>query len=510
MCGIVGVISTLSTIKGQKYDNDICHTFDNMLWADQLRGTDGTGVMALDSENKLQIAKVAGGFNALKAHKDSGKIINFTDMNFFTIGHNRSATKGIKDNAANAHPFHEGNTCLVHNGTLHWVNQKFRDKDTKLDVDSKAATKAIDELGIKAAVNEFSGAYAFVWINAKDNSLHVLRNDQRPLGYIQTGNFVLLASEPSLAFWCAMRNNIKFEPGTKIQVFEPNKHYTWNAGELEFSVEPCERKYSYPTSGYSQGYEDEWYPAAPAHQGRVGSTTFCGDQGGRHHSSPKSTGSKGTKGKERVRLLSPHSMESPYAVGEKVTFTVTQCKRHKNLSRISIGEIINPHIGALNKHRVTGNTPMDVVDICGDGQRLEGIITAVYKTDTDYFIFDLRNIVKQPVVTSKISCHPASFVQPTPAVTPPLLPPPAEEKKESKIHDIKSGEKMVACDCCTALTPESKLVLKKRTITDTEKNVRVKMKFNVCPSCSVNLDSDMSLMAALTESHMAKLAGEIQ
>lgn len=507
MCGIVGVISTLSKVKSPTYDMSICNAFDDMLWADQLRGIDGTGVMQLDKNGGLAVMKTAGNYEDFKAKKGSSALMNFVDTSVFTIGHNRSATKGVKDTDANAHPFVEGNVALVHNGTLTWVNHKFKHKEVKLDVDSRAAAKAINELGIHAAVNEMSGAYAFVWIDKEKLTLNVLRNDQRPLGFVRTGNYILIASEPSMAIWCASRNGVAFEPGTKIQPFEVNQLYTWEPETLEFSKEACERKYThYSNSSY---VESEYWDHHPTH-GRVSSAPFHNSHFSGHYSSTgthSSSKRNRTGSKERVRLLTTQSVECPYKPNEKVIFTVERGEEHKNLTRISSGEIIDPHIDCVDKHRITGNTPLKLIDICGEQQKLEGTISAIYKTDSGYFIFDLRDIVKYEAPTKPKSLPAISYCTPVAsAVTPPI----PKNDEQGKIIDLKSGDDMVECECCGSLTPESKLVTKKRSITNTESNVRIKMKFRVCSTCDVNMSKDETLMSNMTEKRLAITGGKLQ
>lgn len=486
MCGIVGVISTLSQSKTTKWDNGIVGAFDDMLWADQLRGVDGTGIMALDSTGDLVMAKSAGSYTALKGKKDVGKIFNFVDTNHFTIGHNRSATKGVKDNAANAHPFLAGNICLVHNGTLHWVAEKYKDKNTDLDVDSKAAAEAINDLGIEKAIDEMSGAYAFVWIDKKQMTLNVLRNNERPLGYIKAGPYLLLASEPSLAVWCASRNGVKFDSDSKIEAFEPNHLYTWEVETLEFSKKKVEKKWA-SYGGYDGYYSG--YQGGVSSAGFPKSHTAAGTYQKPFTQAASSNNRSGSK--ERVRLLSPSSPECPYTVGEKVIFKPLAAKEHKNLSRLTNGEIDIPHAGIKDKHRVVGNMKFKANEVIGENQLLAGYISAVYKTDSGFFIFELRDIVKH---------IPVSYM--------PVVVPKKEEK--GNVVDMKSGDLMVSCDCCGTMTPENKLVSKKRSITDTDTGVRVKMKFRVCPTCDVTMNKDDSLIVNMTEKRMAEMGGLVQ
>ena len=94
-----------------------------MLFADQLRGSHGTGIFwdELGDSKYLKGAMPSSSFLRSKEYPEVAKDI--VRLGNFVIGHNRHATKG-EINFNNTHPFQEGDIkrrqiTLIHNGTLH-------------------------------------------------------------------------------------------------------------------------------------------------------------------------------------------------------------------------------------------------------------------------------------------------------------------------------------------------------------------------------------------------------
>lgn len=232
MCGIVGVINLRN--RTPLAQQSICNLFDQALWADMIRGSDATGVMALTGSQRLETLKVAGSYNAMYNHGRYASIQNFTDSNYFTIGHNRSATRGSKNKEANAHPFVEDNIALVHNGTLTHFNDDYRDKDWEHNVDSKALAKIVAKYGLEEGTKHFHGAYAVVWIDKETKKLHVARNTERPLGWVQLKDYWLIGSEPHMMAWLAVRNGLGV---LDIGTFDPLKEYVCDARDIGQEVD---------------------------------------------------------------------------------------------------------------------------------------------------------------------------------------------------------------------------------------------------------------------------------
>lgn len=200
MCGLVASISK-SSFGFLKKDLDM---FTQLLYADMLRGVDGTGIF-YNAKQKMPIIKSLRApipscdFIKTKEYEDA-MATSLKEANFI-VGHNRAATKG-KLTAACTHPFRENHIILVHNGTL--VSHK--ELDNKAEVDSQAICIHLAHNGVKETLSKINGAFALIWFNTKDNTLNFCRNHQRPLYIIETKNTYMLCSELELGKWICARN----------------------------------------------------------------------------------------------------------------------------------------------------------------------------------------------------------------------------------------------------------------------------------------------------------------
>jgi len=206
MCGLVGIISGHSN----GFANAEANCFQDMLFVDMLRGFDSTGVIHIDNDLSITILKEAS--NALdfmstdefkkekRASIFNGKVL---------AGHNRAATRGsITDK--NAHPFViDDKIILMQNGTYKGDHKHHKD----VEVDTEAVAHVIVENeDITTALKKINAAYALVWYNVENNTLHIIRNSERPLyiGYLKNGGFIW-ASEKSTIDWACSRNNIELK-----------------------------------------------------------------------------------------------------------------------------------------------------------------------------------------------------------------------------------------------------------------------------------------------------------
>lgn len=180
----------------------------------------------------------------------------------FAVGHNRHATMGAKT-AENAHPFQHGDVTLVHNGTMDDVfllvdNQKFT-------VDSENICYAINKQGIAETIKQMDGAYTLIWHDARDNTLNILRNEERPFHLVETSTGDWLgASEEDMLLWLYGRNkyNIvnKYVPAMKRHFeCEVGVQYVFDVANGNFALKE-EIKHELPTFlprrsyGYGYGY----------------------------------------------------------------------------------------------------------------------------------------------------------------------------------------------------------------------------------------------------------------
>ena len=236
MCGLVAMIA--KTAGGFAAKDKVM--FSQMLYADALRGFDSTGAFSVNKYNNLNMlksAQPASSFVSTKAYEEflskaylNGKVL---------VGHNRAATKGEKTDI-NAHPFIEGNTCLVHNGTLH-SHKHLKD----VTVDSHAITHSIDERGWAETYQDLYGAFALIWYDAEKKRLNIVRNNERPLWILETDQVDYIASEPDMLTWLYERNYGKSEK-------YPTKYFT------------TESLYYYDMEDLKEGFNEEALPEKKA------------------------------------------------------------------------------------------------------------------------------------------------------------------------------------------------------------------------------------------------------
>jgi len=206
MCGIVGVVCKSHFGFSQKQVD----VFHQMLFVDELRGEDSTGIIYVENDN---------GFGILKDNAPASWIASSMLHNSLLqdkirkgkalIGHNRKATVG-RVVAETAHPFVvDDKFAMVHNGTLR--GHKLL-KDTEVDSEALAhiiapvfnSTASKEEL--EEEMGKVDGAYAIASYNQEENMVFLTRNGERPLTILETPDSFMFASETGMLLWIAGRN----------------------------------------------------------------------------------------------------------------------------------------------------------------------------------------------------------------------------------------------------------------------------------------------------------------
>ena len=206
MCGIVGAVSG----RTNGFSAEELVTFRDMLVFDAVRGFDSTGVFGVTNAGDVKIrkaAKVSGSFVQTTGYDQWHNSMYFNGT--FMVGHNRAATRGvINDN--NAHPFwKDDKIILVQNGTYKGSHKHIA--DTEVDSEALAHLLARED-DVEKAVQQVDAAYALVWYNTTNHTLHMLRNSERPLYVCYTeDDTVLFASEPNFIMCAAYRNGVKLK-----------------------------------------------------------------------------------------------------------------------------------------------------------------------------------------------------------------------------------------------------------------------------------------------------------
>ena len=193
MCGIVGFITKEST----KLAVDREKFLRQALIIDTLRGDDSTGVFAVGHEQLFDdgtaywYKQLGGGGEFVDS---TGYWENFYDVEQYraVVGHNRAATVGAV-NTDGAHPFQVGPITLVHNGTLRQTHRLPTPMHKcmvptgeeglpgPVSVDSHAVAYNLANHTVEEVVKSMHGAYTLVWHDARDDSMNIIRNSERPL-----------------------------------------------------------------------------------------------------------------------------------------------------------------------------------------------------------------------------------------------------------------------------------------------------------------------------------------
>lgn len=208
--------------------------FEDLLYVDGLRGFDSTGTFLINKYGNFSWAKGAVApysflrNPAWKAMKDKA----FQD-GLFLFGHNRKATEGNINNI-NAHPFVEGNTILIHNGSLlNWRSLMRHEKREKkqITVDSHLVTYLFEHENYLDVLKEIRGAFVFVWYNAQERKLRIAKNDERPLhfGRDLKSNLYYISSERGILNAIANRRLAVEVP--KIEQFGDDLVHTYSIGK---------------------------------------------------------------------------------------------------------------------------------------------------------------------------------------------------------------------------------------------------------------------------------------
>lgn len=252
MCGLVGVITKTKNGFNAK-END---AFAQLLYADQLRGIDGTGIFYNSNKktkNTIRTLKApykSSIFLASKEFDDARKVM-FQESSF-AIGHNRAATRGEKTHA-NTHPFREKHITLVHNGTL--SSHKELHDDKEVEVDSHAICHSIANIGAKETLKKIDGAFALIWYDQTEKTLNFCRNWQRPLFIIESEWCFILVSELELGLWIAKRNDLKVVKQEEVAV---KKLYKFALDDTsKFTTEDVDY-YTYVSQASNHTWKGSW------------------------------------------------------------------------------------------------------------------------------------------------------------------------------------------------------------------------------------------------------------
>ncbi len=203
MCGIVSLFST-----ERGYDRDVHSAMSQLLSANTVRGIHSTGLAFGGGFEADVYKKAVPGYDFVELAVTKRILTNY-EKNQFLIGHNRAATKGVVS-SENAHPFQHGHITGVHNGTLVTYRALVEGTDPMYDVDSEYIFRGLEQSGAAELIPLINGAYTLIWHDATDNTVHMIRNEERPYYFaaIKGKSLLFGASEMPMLQWILNRNGL--------------------------------------------------------------------------------------------------------------------------------------------------------------------------------------------------------------------------------------------------------------------------------------------------------------
>ena len=230
MCGIVGCAGKIGVLDEK--------AFRMLLNIDTIRGPHSTGILFVD--------KFSGGCEVLKKVGTPWDLEQYSAYSTLTrkvskvlMGHNRWATKGAVNNI-NAHPFEFNGLIGAHNGTLTSTYQL--DDNAEFDVDSENIYYHMNLNGVDDTIPKLNGAFALSWWDKEDETLNLIRNDERPLSYTLTedGATVYWASESWMLYAMAHKCGIKIGKVIELKSHELHTFNVPKSGDLTLAVRKLE------------------------------------------------------------------------------------------------------------------------------------------------------------------------------------------------------------------------------------------------------------------------------
>lgn len=249
MCGLVMLITKSKNGFTQTQQN----IFNSLLYlSGGFRGADGAGAFVVDNIGNVKMAKDAAIVHDFLRTTEYDKLESAAYQDGWAmVGHNRSATKGaITDE--NAHPFViDDKLVLVHNGTFNGSHKHIKDTE----VDSEAIGHALlEEPDVAEALKKINAAYALIWYDVENKAIKLIRNNARPLWYLEIDSSYIYASEECFLDFVIKKFSLQpvQENGGPFEIasYHLSTYALTKEKEVEFASEKIDCEYTFSQESY--------------------------------------------------------------------------------------------------------------------------------------------------------------------------------------------------------------------------------------------------------------------
>ncbi len=229
------------------------------------RGQDGTGIALVKSPNEPAGVYKEGipGWNFLDTRVWTSAKSNLFGASALLL-HTRKATIGTP-RYSNTHPFSRGPVTLEHNGTLRVYPKGF---ETDSEYLCETIAKSED---VTVTLANTDGAYALAWHDARNGSVNLARNSERPLVVMtsEKEGIVMWASEEWMLDACASRIGFTIDLACVVEDLPVGELRSISLGNKlkitskTFTPKPVVPNWSqYQGNGYYNSYKNPPAPTA--------------------------------------------------------------------------------------------------------------------------------------------------------------------------------------------------------------------------------------------------------